>query len=59
MGRGGARPGAGRKPKPKAAVVLGMDGQRRESAPPSGLFTGEPETQLNQVAELLHVPFAG
>jgi hypothetical protein len=30
MPRGGARVGAGRKPKPRAAVVLGMDGVRRE-----------------------------
>lgn len=52
MGRGGARPGAGRKPKPKDAVVIGMDGIRREvpavpvlsveeqsalTAPPDGL----------------------
>lgn len=35
MPRGGARAGAGRKPKPKPAVVLGMDGGRIATPPPS------------------------
>ena len=33
MPRGGSRPGAGRKPK--SAVVLGMDGSRRETSAPA------------------------
>jgi hypothetical protein len=57
MPRGGARPGAGRKPKSKpAAVVLGMDGQRREVPQAAGLFEGEEPPQLTQPAELLKVP---
>lgn len=36
MGRGGYRPGAGRKPKPKG-VVLGLDGNRRAAKMSSAL----------------------
>ena len=43
MPRGGFRVGAGRKPGSKSAVVIGMDGVRRDAGPvtPQALVTGE------------------
>lgn len=67
MPRGGARPGSGRKPGPRAGVVLGMDGSRQvrgAELPPAvplevraGLL--EPPSDLAEAARVCWRAWAG
>lgn len=56
-GHGGARVGAGRKPKPKPGVVLGMDGARISStAPPAASESKATSSETPDAPDLLAPP---